>query len=90
MSLSTADSIIKRIGLLLEKEPKNFQAQSLRDLIDNAVAKGAFSICSHSPSNDTDDRMRIEGYIGIAIAAGATAIGGVLLAALLGGAKGRR
>ncbi|EKD03028.1 fission-related protein [Trichosporon asahii var. asahii CBS 8904] len=49
--------------LLLAVEPENMQAQSLRQLIDRAVAR--------------------DGYIGMGILAGATAITGIVAAALI-------
>jgi len=49
--------------LLVEKEPGNLQAQSLRELIDRAVSR--------------------EGYIGMAIAGGAAAVGTLLVAGLV-------
>ncbi|KAH8926240.1 mitochondrial fission 1 protein [Atractiella rhizophila] len=53
--------------LLLEKEPKNLQAQSLADLIEKGVQR--------------------DGYLGLAIAGGAAAIGAVALFMLRNGAR---
>ncbi|KZT59917.1 mitochondrial fission 1 protein [Calocera cornea HHB12733] len=57
------DDAKKFNDLLLQKEPNNLQAASLRELIDRAVSR--------------------EGYIGMAIAGGAAAVGTLLVAGLV-------
>jgi len=61
--MANYDDARKFNELLLEKEPGNLQALSLRDLIDRAVAK--------------------EGYIGLAIAGGAAAVGAIVVGSLV-------
>jgi len=61
--MGTYDDARKFNDLLLEKEPGNLQAQSLRELIERAVTK--------------------EGYIGMALAGGAAAVGTILVAGLV-------
>lgn len=65
------------------------QALSLAGLIDNAVAKGQLHflkiVVSASRRLIPRSHDAAEGYVGIALAASATAIGGILLAALLKG-----
>jgi len=57
------DDARKFNDLLIEKEPGNLQAQSLKELIERAVSR--------------------EGYIGMAIAGGAAAVGTILVAGLV-------
>lgn len=84
--------------MLLEKEPNNIQAQSLKQLIEAAVAKGASffplvpSTSFFAPAGTETSAVstiRTEGYVGMAIAGGAAAAAGILFAAFMG-AKGRR
>ncbi|EAU90349.2 mitochondrial fission 1 protein [Coprinopsis cinerea okayama7 len=56
-------------ALLMEKEPANLQAQSLNQLIDNKIAKGAAAFP--------------QGYIGMAIVGGAATLGAILLAGII-------
>lgn len=86
------------VGMLLEKEPNNFQAQSLNALIEQAVSKGelrdhpflamrfqrdAYHL-AHSPQSPS-----AEGYVGMAIAGGVAAAAGILFTALMT-SRGRR
>ncbi|POY70517.1 hypothetical protein BMF94_6431 [Rhodotorula taiwanensis] len=71
-------------SMLLEKEPNNMQSQSLKQLIESAVAKGEFQ-----PGPLTDRLESTEGYVGMAIAGGAAAAAGIMFAAFMG-ARGRR
>jgi len=57
------DDARKFNDLLVEKEPGNLQAQSLRELIDRAVSR--------------------EGYIGMALAGSAAAVGTLIVAGLV-------
>ena len=68
-------------ALLIQKEPGNLQAQSLEQLITQGVAKGA----SRSPLFPTIAELgeSTEGYVGMALAGGAAAIGTLLIAGLI-------
>ncbi|KAJ3508736.1 hypothetical protein NLJ89_g5589 [Agrocybe chaxingu] len=66
-------------ALLLEKEPTNMQAQSLGQLIDKGVTRGKFQ----KPSTCLCVNPPTEGYIGMALAGGAAAIGTLLIAGLI-------
>jgi hypothetical protein len=68
-----------RPALLLEKEPTNLQAQSLSSLIDKGVARGT---CPGDPSF-TSLIVVPEGYIGMALAGGAAALGVIAVTALI-------
>lgn len=68
-------------SLLLSREPTNQQARSLGALIDQGMAKGMFVENLLAAFNDIFDAS--EGYIGMAITAGAATFGGILLASLL-------
>ena len=65
----------------MEKEPANLQAQSLGQLIDKKAATGELRLrlfhwpCAHLFLQD--------GYIGMALAGGAAAVGAILLAGLI-------
>ena len=65
------------IGLLLQKEPSNLQAQSLDALISQAVTKGMLRFL---PSCAASSIFPAEGYIGMALAGGAAAIGTLIIA----------
>lgn len=74
--LSNFDEAKRFNGLLLEREPKNMQAQSLQALIEKGIAKGTSSL------------LTAEGYIGMALMGGAATFAGVLATAML--RRGRR
>jgi hypothetical protein len=66
-------------ALLLEKEPTNLQAQSLSSLIDKGVARGT----CFDDSSFTSLIIVAEGYIGMALAGGAAALGVIAVTALI-------
>lgn len=68
-------------ALLIDKEPANLQAQSLGTLIDQSVARGSHSHVPLYASGLTP--FFTEGYIGMALAGGAAAIGTLLIAGLI-------
>ncbi|KAH6916172.1 mitochondrial fission 1 protein [Coprinopsis sp. MPI-PUGE-AT-0042] len=63
-------------ALLMEKEPTNLQAQSLSQLIEKRISTGA--------------QYSSDGYIGMAIAGGAAALGAILLAGAIRRATNHR
>jgi fission 1 protein len=65
---------------LLEREPTNLQAQSLDNLIEKALKQGALLTFLFLPEADW---LCTEGYMGMAIAGGAAAVGTLLLAGLI-------
>ena len=68
---------------LLEREPTNLQALSLDTLIEKAVKRG--TPFTHFSSRLLESWLSTnpEGYIGMAIAGGAAAVGTLLLAGLV-------
>ena len=70
------------IALLLDKEPTNMQAQSLAQLIDKGVTRGASLLYTFALSCAMLTCL-VEGYIGMALAGGAAAVGTLLLAGLI-------
>lgn len=68
-------------ALLLEKEPTNMQALSLAELIESKVTQG--TVAHLADSRPLNTHFLIEGYIGMAIAGGAAAIGTLLIAGLV-------
>ena len=69
-------------GLLIDKEPGNMQAQSLAQLIDKGVTRGASLLYTFALSRAMLTCL-VEGYIGMALAGGAAAVGTLLLAGLI-------
>jgi fission 1 protein len=64
----------------MEKEPTNLQAHSLGTLIDKGVARGTSETCDLF----TLALMTLEeGYIGMALAGGAAALGTLIIAGLV-------
>jgi fission 1 protein len=71
-------------ALLLEKEPSNLQAQSLSSLIERSVARGQKLILLRKHPTDHDVTIDFaEGYIGMALAGGAAALGTIVIASLI-------
>ena len=68
----------------MEKEPANLQAQSLGQLIDKRAATGE-SLRSDIDFVFTNDALGsfVDGYIGMALAGGAAAVGAIILAGLI-------
>ena len=67
--------------MLLEKEPNNLQALSLAELVEKKMTRGTplVSVRLLTVTNLIDT----EGYIGLGLAAGAAALGTLLLAGLV-------
>ena len=80
----TLFSVDLNLGLLIDKEPSNMQALSLASLIDKGVTRGSslpttfIIVITLTPSQSS-----IEGYIGMALAGGAAAIGAILVGGLI-------
>lgn len=80
----TLFSVDLNLGLLIDKEPSNMQALSLASLIDKGVTRGSslpttfIIVIALTPSQPS-----IEGYIGMALAGGAAAIGAILVGGLI-------
>ena len=75
--------VIPSIALLMDKEPTNLQAQSLSSLIDKGVARGTPMIDLLAGILERPDLVNTEGYIGMALAGGAAALGAIAIAAII-------
>ena len=71
------------LGLLLEKEPTNMQAQSLSNLIEKKVTRGVSSPLQLPTSVANKEVCRVDGYIGMAMVGGIAAVSAVVATALL-------
>lgn len=73
---------------LLKNEPGNLQAQSLRGLIDDKVARGAYSSCSVLGNGEL--MLAIEGLLGVAIVSGVALAAGLVGSAMWKGLSRKR
>jgi len=74
---------VAQTALLLEREPNNLQAQSLAQLIEKGVQRGAFSSSPFFLSLSVELTLRgvpAEGYIGMALVGTAAAASAVVAA----------